>query len=910
MEASILEAVAAADGPNREAALAYLESVRTSEAGFGACLALATAPNTAPQPLVFALHTVSVRAAALPAAAQMQVAQQLLALMDRFARGPPEPLFLRNARAATAAALFCRVYPDTYPGFLTDLQQMAGSVMGADYVQRTLAGIHSEIGDRNIARNEETAARNTRLKDAIRDRDMAGIVSTWLALLTELAGDSAGREVVAVTLQNVAGYISWMEVGLVVTAPWVEVLRRLVAVPQHRHMAYGTLAGIAAKKMPPLAKLLLLAAFQLDEVLRSVDINAVDVEEAEAVASLATQVGLELVFIMESDGAGDAPAQAAAALTGIFPFLLAALAHEYDDVSGATFAFWAAYLVCLRRTRAYVDGALLLQLLSQVVLKMKYDDEDNGMESGDVEAFAEVRARLRTFQEQIALLAPELFLEAVLVVVQQLVFAGSTDWRRTELGLFELLCLSDALRAAVLGSKAPPSPGHTLLAELLAKTVLTDTPEHPLVQGAVLELCVRHATQLMPHTNSVLQRFFSRNGVFAAHRPLQLRLWYLLFRFVRTAQVQLPGDVLVGALSQLQPLMDIAAPALDDDAGDVFDQQVHLFEAVGVLARGDAAAVATLLAPLVAGLDAQNPLQLHHVIMAIGTVARGVSVEQNVADAISAQFAEAGAAILARLSPASHPKVREAVRFLFARLVTVARAAVKPQLGQMVHTLLQCDLEAQELGDIVAFVGQCVHTYARDGEVAVLLDQAVLPMVRKAWAVVAATPVDPTRPDVVRDRTALRRGWIQFLSGLVLNQVESVLVLPTNGGGLQEVLERVFEEAYCGEAPVARTAVIAVGNMVQAVGRGSFGGGIGEWLAKRVVRMALEVPAGPGFDVRDAQTRMVAQELAGCLREVWVQREREVVEWLAEGGGGGLVEALGRGKGKEWKAEYVRMVTR
>ena len=91
-------------------------------------------------------------------------------------------------------------------------------------------------------------------------------------------------------------------------------------------------------------------------------------------------------------------------------------------------------------------------LLNKIILKMKYDEDDDGVLDEDAHAqFLEFRSRLKIFHDSIAVLEPDLYLNAIPIVINESIFDNSnhTNWRKIELGLYELNNFSDSIRMNV-----------------------------------------------------------------------------------------------------------------------------------------------------------------------------------------------------------------------------------------------------------------------------------------------------------------------------------------------------------------------------------------------------------------------------------------------------------------------------
>lgn len=90
----------------------------------------------------------------------------------------------------------------------------SGNQLAIDYYTRILVNIHSEIGDKYIARSQAWTERNAVIKDALRDKNMNDLVSSWFKILTD---GGHCEEILENTLIVIGLYVDWMDIALFVT---------------------------------------------------------------------------------------------------------------------------------------------------------------------------------------------------------------------------------------------------------------------------------------------------------------------------------------------------------------------------------------------------------------------------------------------------------------------------------------------------------------------------------------------------------------------------------------------------------------------------------------------------------------------------------------------------------------------
>jgi exportin-T len=147
-----------------------------------------------------------------------------------------------------------------------------------------------------------------------------------------------------------------------------------------------------------------------------------------------------------------------------------------------------------------------------------------------------------------------------------------------------------------------------------------------------------------------LGTFVDTRGLHHPIKQIRTRSWYLFQRFVRSLRHKLEPYIenilsSIGDLLTVEAEPIVQANTMDGapiPAASTFDSQLYLFETVGLLISMDSLDpvkqtdyLKIVLEPLVDGIQnsissSYNPddelflLQLHHYIMAIGSVARGI----------------------------------------------------------------------------------------------------------------------------------------------------------------------------------------------------------------------------------------------------------------------------------------------
>lgn len=890
--------------------------------------------------------------------------------------------YLKNRFASLFGKLFCFVYLQIYPDFIKDLHKLisSGNQLAIDYYTRIIIAIHYEIGDKFIARSKDGQDRITLLKDAIRVNDMNTLVSTWANILLSPSINSS--EILTNTMIIIGQYISWMEISLFIDNKLINTIFKYLDKPDQRNETCQTLIEIIYKKMKPTNKLELISLLDLTTTINSIDLHGdEDVDFMENVAKLLNQIGIELTIAIENQP--DLLPQTNQQFIKLWPLVFNLLSHEYDDVSQQVFPFIQQYLLLSKKVTSLNSLDLLSTLLNKIILKMKYDNDDDGLDDEDDDgSFDDIRARLKTFQDTIAVLNPELYVEAIPIIINDSIFNSDAkvDWRKFELGLYELGNYADSLRNNLINvpkGLITQSKPYMIFQEFLVKLIESDyiiNVNHPKIQLQFFELIVKHYSFLTTQENQrvlvsrLIEIFSSPLGLFNDNEKVRLRSWYLFFRFVKLAKPSLNNEAFVeNLISKIQPLVVIKAelPTKDeeDDVVDngTFNSQTHLYESIGTiisLVPDDLLAVKLKLLdvcfqPLFSDLEKciglsdqikqTNPLvilQAHHSLMAIGTIASGITYENSIKfpEQFISKINNAAQVVLITLENfPKHETIRDASRFAFARFIPILKTHINVHLSKLITLIISANnLKINELSDFLSFLGQIIHNYKDDDNIYQLLNSLLSPVIGKVFEMLGANSEDEKLiPDIVRDKYSLKKAFMNFLSSINLNHSSSLMVTETNKQTFPDILSALFEYAYdMNETTVARLAITQLVNMVNIFGNGGKINdkedkysenlpsidGIDEFFMNRVTQLCFELPfQREQFDLKDAQHRIVAQEISVLLKTYQLKRGDEYLQFLSAylinmGLSEGLTNEFGsnliKHDGKAFKKYFIEFVTK
>lgn len=485
--------------------------------------------------------------------------------------------------------------------------------------------------------------------------------------------------------------------------------------------------------------------------------------------------------------------------------------------------------------------AMLGPVLDAVVAKMRYDETSSwGNEDAqtDEAEFQELRKRLHVLQQAIAAVDDALYqdkISSVVISTFENFKRGGTqvDWRDLDLALHEMFLFGElGLKSGGLYSKTKPvTPAAERLIAMMFKLVecgmsfrlcpLIDantmpdvaSSPHPAVQLQYMEICVRYY-QFFDANPQLISTTLERFILFVHHDhvKVQTRSWYLFARFIKHARHHL-GDIAQTVIQALSDLLPIKAEIPDEvsDNSDMsseenqqtpsarFDSQLHLFEAIGCVcsARGvpvenQVIYIRTVITPLFSDMEmhlspAKNGddlavMQVHHLIMALGTLARGfsdwtpasiTSSASPPANQVSEEFSRTSEAILLALESVNvnTDVIRAAARFSFSRLVGVLGSRILPQLPRWIDGLLSRTSSKDEMALFMRLLDQVVYGFKT--EIYDILNTLLTPLLQRVFAGIAE-PVTGTDDEI--QLAELKREYLSFLLVILNNNLEAVLV--------------------------------------------------------------------------------------------------------------------------------------
>lgn len=731
-----------------------------------------------------------------------------------------------------------------------------------------------------------------------------------------------------------------------------------------RDAAIDVFTETAGKKMPSADKVNLIEFLNLETIVAQLIAcpplserrfgPTYDTDLAETVAKLVNTSVIEIVKILETENSSpDMFQKAESQLRAFLPHLLRFFSDEYDEVCSTVINAMNDVLAFLRKTSQSEAGnpqraVMLLPILKAIFGKMRYDETSSwgdDDEQTDEAEFQDLRKRLGALQQAIAAADEQLYMDAISGLVNDTFNklgdqSTQVNWRDLDLALYEMYLFGDlAVKYGGLYQKNKPnSVAAEKLVQMMLRMVQSNTGSynHPAIQLQYMEICVRYSSFFEQHTQyieSALDNFLRL--VHHSALKVKMRSWYLFQRFVRQLRPQV-GQVAEVVVQNLTDLLVVKA-VMPEENGDedassdgessadsAFNAQLYLFEAVGCICGSTSVPadkqvqfVQAIIQPIFSdmqnclprakGSDQQATLQIHHDIMALGTLARGFSdwvpgsnpnsagnapIEQ-----VQTAFTQVSEATLLSLeSLKTSFSIRTAARFAFSRLIGVMGSRILSQLPRWIDGLLTQTSTKDEMALFLRLLDQVIFGFKND--ISSFLDSLFGALLQRVFSGLS-TPASGTDDEI--ELAELKREYLNFLLVILNNDLGGVIVSGTNQSSFETVISTI--EHFTKDAddfPTAKMAfqvlskmcsvwggpdVVAPPKGQQANGTASNQAalpGFDQFMMTRFSPLCWTLPTSPTFNAKDAQARQTLSEAAALQKTIYQKSGDTYLSYLKD----------------------------
>ena len=471
-----------------------------------------------------------------------------------------------------------------------------------------------------------------------------------------------------------------------------------------------------------------------------------------------------------------------------------------------------------------------------------------------------------------------------------------------------------------------------------------------------MEICDRYSaffefnSHLIPRALSKFIEFVHHD-----HVKVKFRSWYLFLRFSKSLRQHIGNiaEQVVQAVGDLLPIQaelpdsasdndDMSSDENDQSAGAKFNSQLYLYEAIGCICSAHAVPIdrqAGYIRSVVQSLlrdsdfeghlntakagDERATLQIHHLMMALGTLARGFSdwTPANTsakspppAKLVSEEFTQSAEAILLALeSLNSSFEIREAARFSFARLIGVLGNRILPQLPRWIDGLLSQASAKDEMALFLKLLDQVVYGFK--SEIFDILNPLLTPFLQRVFASISE-PANGTDEEI--QLAELKREYLTFLLNIMNNDLASALISETNQPAFAAVISTIEHLARdITDYPTAKLAFAVLikmaaiwggpdimlpsqqnGAVVNTTPQPSHAG-FDRFMITRFSPLCWAIPSNPNFNARDAQGKQTLGEAANLQKAIFAKTGQSYLTYLGD------AELRNMGMGDDDISEYL-----
>ncbi|CAE6431846.1 unnamed protein product [Rhizoctonia solani] len=595
----------------------------------------------------------------------------------------------------------------------------------------------------------------------------------------------------------------------------------------------------------------------------------------------------------------------------------------------------------------------LTQTLEILLQKMRWNPEDDPDELDDEDraAFETLRSDLRLFLDSISAIDEELVTSAIKALAMNTlsIVDETIGWADAELSVYLVYLYGEFQK----GDRSKGRAAFVTPPEEIAKDrrKSADWEAYPLTpHGEMLDALMRSQISAYPNNTVAIQYFetIGRYGDFfkvrkqyvggvlttlidarGIHHPkesVRRRVFYIFHKFIKECKLEIPSEHVTTIIDNMRDVLVVRAELPEPESSEqdllsealgsagLFDSQLYLFESVGTLVsllakepEKQAAVLESITNPLLASLQQsiQTPingpqdilpiLQAHHVIRALGSVAKGFpEASQTVQESVPAwilvlkQVAEAVLVSLESMN--QHRAIRDASRFAFARIIASTGSNITQYIPVLMNRLIR-QSQPVELVDFLSFLSFTVHKL--QNEIYDVLDELISPLSTHIFELLAK-PVEGTDDRLQHNDT--KKAYLDFVTHIMNDKMHTVFISERNKEQLPTIVQNIASIAEDltdpGSSRLALTflakSTVAFAQAPSAPGASAPSvkldavPGYQTFVYERLVPIAFGIPASPSFNIKDGQSLSATMEIGVLLKQIYQARGQEAIQYLVE----------------------------
>eukprot|EP00760_Papus_ankaliazontas_P032195 PhM_4_TR5681/c0_g1_i1/m.73902/K14288/XPOT; exportin-T len=574
----------AANPVEQKEAQIFLMHLQTTNEGWNLCHSLLSLPsNLVHEREKHIFWAFQLLVNQLPSAAQTMSPEQLCLVFDLCMKwvqtnvcSVPVPPYVRNKCAQALVVYLQCAPPNMWPVFFDSLFKLL-DLRGPQQEQtvylwlRVFQCIDERVVCRDQPRSKEEHARDTLIKDTMREVCINKAVETWYNILS-CSYDSV-PELANVCLEVLEPYVEWVDIMLFTTKSWIDMIYYFFKLPALRDSAANVMHQLVLKKMPLQQKFNLVIQLRLLDALPHIAEIAVDIAKncspeddlfPGSVTDLAVTVGMRACDMAEENFEG-APAMVNHLCEVVLPLFSASLV-----LSEKSSEFLQRYLALVKRQVLPVNVGTISKLVAALHVRCLLPVGQHDIDVDD-RAYLDYRRMMFNVLRATWKVADEPCVNSTLGLLRSI--------QQGDIRSCSLQHAEGALRIVFeIGEGMPPAvardPRIRSIVDLVLQTNYLDHPA-PMVHVAFFEVLERYSLvfcQGGPQVEHILQCFLGHaNGVRHGFDQARARICYLFAKMCSALRTPFASHA-ARILDNLQFVMDDSFPA---------EEKASLFEGLG-----------------------------------------------------------------------------------------------------------------------------------------------------------------------------------------------------------------------------------------------------------------------------------------------------------------------------------------
>ncbi|XP_065673145.1 exportin-T isoform X2 [Hydra vulgaris] len=816
--------------------------------------------------------------------------------------------FILNKTSHLLCLVFIQEYPNKWTSFFTELLELLEKgPLAVDLYLRVLLAVDEEVVARHIPHTPQELERNTTIKDYMRDHCINDLVESWYQILQLY--EQADTNIVCLCLKVMGAFVSWININLIANDRFISHLLGYLSNEKLRGSTCSCLLEIINKGMEPAPKTQLVKS--LAKVLENTGVLSANIEDETdftvKLSSLINGMGVQLISsfnkLSKIESESGLKIEILDAIdTNVLP-MLRFLGDDDDDVSEAVFEFCHGYLNLLKQLNgtSICANKHIKDIILVVIKKLKFDEDFDFENEGDDEVdFLEYRKQMKVLFNYLAKLDGKLFISSIYEITN----CTFKNWRQlpfkdVEVAVYILYCLGEAFPAQELFTDALY---FSLFQNMMCLLIDSNINEHKhsAIKLQFFETVTRYErffyaqTQYIP---TVLIAFLDEHGLKNLDCAVSSRASFLLMRFIKSLKNQMQPYV-EDVFRRVQEILGVKN---EKNVGISENDKYYLYEVAAILVTCSNASqekqlimMESLTSPVVllfqqyieqisCGLIKddeeiqEKALALHHMIAYLSRASKAFGTAQSMKQSgCTPCFTKALSIFLHSLSMRVHRDlIHDACRQYLHRMIICLGDQVLPFIPIAVNSLLK-DCEMRDIQEFIPLINQLITRFKSN--IAPFLSEICMPLVSQIFAFIRVA-IEPNDLQAIKEKQLLQRSYFLFISAIVNSNILEVITNQESSNVKEILLSIVHGAVEIPDPQSQKTCFIILCKLVESWGNEDT---IKEFLYDSILPACFMAPLNSAFDLEDAQTAFVLQEISNTQKMCLQKRGVEVIQWLEQ----------------------------